>query len=140
MKVIQLLKWNQQAHEWLLFVTKGPFLLILKETCYFLQLAIKLTSWVLAVYETLHPVMLKVLLPHSHTLKLFVVTVWAWNNYLIFQTQSVHWCSTSDSSSPFSAGKALQNHLTHWSHYLPVHWRREGNFPKCHLIPWMFTP
>lgn len=77
----------------------------------------------------------------SLCLQLFVVTFWAWNSYLIFLTYPVYWCHELDSSSPFSAGKALQNHLTHWgSNYLPVHWRCEGNFPKWHTIPWMIKP
>lgn len=77
----------------------------------------------------------------SLCLQLFVVTVWVWNSYLVFQTYPVHWCYVSDSSSPFSAGKALQNHLTHWrSNYLPVHRRREGNFPKWHTVPRVFMP
>lgn len=71
-------------------------------------------------------------------LQLFVVTFWAWNSYFSEHIKST---GVSNSSSPFSARKALQNHLTHWrSNYLPVYWRCEGKFPKWHTILWMFMP
>lgn len=113
--------------------------LTLKEACYFLLLDIKLTCWLLpSLTGSIWSLIQVCLKTFSLCLQLFVVTVWAWNSYFSKHIKST---GVSNSSSPFSAEKALQNHLTHWrSNYLPVYWRCEGKFPKWHTILWMFLP